>query len=172
MQLRIIHPLIRIILSILPLIRLPKVNVFLNRILGYQLDNSVRIYSSVQIRGNIKVKIGANTFIGHETFITGGLANVIIGENCDISDRVGIVCGTHEIDPTGVRSAGKGIGKDIIIGNGVWIGYGSIILPGVTIGDKAIIAAGSVVNKDVAPRTIVGGNPMKIIRNIDDTYAK
>jgi maltose O-acetyltransferase len=169
---KVTKSLARGILITLPLIKFARLNVLLFRLLGYKLDRSVRIYSSVQIRGDIQVVIGAETFIGHETFITGGLASVSIGANCDISDRVGILCGTHEIDPIGVRSAGIGIGKNIIIGNGVWIGYGSIILPGVTIGDKAIIAAGSVVNKDVQERTIVGGNPMRFIRRIDDIYGK
>ena len=154
-------------LKISPLILFSKLNVFLNRLLGYHIDKNARIYSSVQIRGAIDVRIGARTFIGHETLITGGSASISIGADCDISDRVGIVCGTHEIDPLGARSAGKGIGKDIIIEDGVWIGYGAIILPGVKIGKKAIIAAGAVVTKDVLPRTIVGGNPAKEIRKID-----
>jgi maltose O-acetyltransferase len=161
------NSIIRSVLSMLPLIQFPRLNVYLNRLLGYELHNSVRIYSSVQIRGSMKVVIGAGTFIGHETHITGGgAATIMIGSNCDISDRVGIICGTHEIDDTGVRSAGNGIGKDINIGNGVWIGYGALILPGVSIGEKAIVAAGAVVTKDVLPRTIVGGSPAKLIRSL------
>ncbi|MEN2489798.1 DapH/DapD/GlmU-related protein [Flavobacterium sp. B11] len=158
----------RFLLRFLPLIKMPKLNVYLFRTLGYQIDKSARIYSSVQILGNIEVKIGAKTFIGHESIITGGLAKIEIGSDCDISDRVSIFCGTHEIDCQGIRVAGKGIGKNIKIGNGVWIGYGALILPGVTIGNKAIIAAGSVVHKDVEENTIVGGNPVKIIRKIHD----
>ena len=53
---------------------------------------------------------------------------------------------------------------DTVIGNDVWIGYDSLIMPGITIGDGAIIAAGSVVAKDIAPYSIVGGNPAKEIR--------
>ena len=53
---------------------------------------------------------------------------------------------------------------DTVVGNDVWIGYEAFILPGVHIGDGAIIAAKSVVVKDVAPYTIVGGNPAKVIR--------
>ncbi len=53
---------------------------------------------------------------------------------------------------------------DTVIGNDVWIGYDALILPGVKIGDGAIIAAGCVVGTDVAPYTIVGGNPAKLIR--------
>lgn len=158
----------KFLLRLLPLIKAPKINIYLFRILGYDVDRSARIYSSVQIFGNIQVQIGAKTFIGHESIITGGLAKIEIGSECDISDRVSIFCGTHEIDRKGTRVAGKGLGKDIKIGDGVWIGYGALILPGVTIGNRAIIAAGSVVHKNVEEETIVGGNPIKIIRKIHE----
>lgn len=158
--------LVRLLLKLTPLIKFSKLNVWLYRLQGYNIDYSARIYSSVEMSGAINIKIGANTFIGHRSVITGGAASISIGSDCDISDFVSIVCGTHEIDVDGIRSAGKGIGKDISIGNGVWIGYGATILPGVTIGNKAIIAAGSVVHKDVESNTIVGGNPIKVIRNL------
>lgn len=158
---------VRKIISFLPLSIHPRLNNFLFNLLGYDISKSVKILSSAQIFGNIRVEISDNTYIGHETIITGGdNAIVKIGKDCDISDRVSIFCGTHEISKIGKRSAGKGIGKDINIGNGVWIGYGALILPGVSIGHKSIIAAGSVVHKDVPKNTIVGGNPIRIIREI------
>lgn len=162
--LKIKKVLCRSILKLLPLIRFRRVNVLLFRGQGFIIASSARIYSSVEIRGDISVEIGKETFIGSKTTITGGLAKIKIGNYCDISDKVSIFCGTHIVNEIGLRSAGKGVGKDIIIGNGVWIGYGSLILPGVTIGDNAIIAAGSVVHKDVEERSIVGGNPIKLIR--------
>ena len=154
-------------LLLLPLIRFPRLNVLFFRMQGYRVDQSARIYSSVQIRGAIDVSIGAHTFIGHETVITGGLASIHVGMHCDISDRVGIVCGTHAIDPLGERSAGQGMGKDIVIEDGVWIGYGAIILPGVKIGRKSVIGAGSVVTKDIPPGSIAAGNPARIIRKLN-----
>lgn len=157
----------RLILKCIPLILFPKLNVWLFRLQGYRVDYSARLFSSVQILGDIKVCIGKDTFIGHESLITGGSASIQIGSYCDISSRVSIFCGTHEIDKTGIRIAGKGIGKDITIGNGVWIGYGALIMPGVTIGDRAIIAAGSVVHKNVETATIVGGNPIVVLRKIN-----
>ena len=54
---------------------------------------------------------------------------------------------------------------DTVIGNDVWIGYNATIMPGIQIGDGAIIASGSIVTKDVAPYSIIGGNPAKLIRN-------
>jgi len=59
-----------------------------------------------------------------------------------------------------------GEAKSVLIGDRVWIGSRNVILPGVTIGDNAVIAAGSVVVKDVAPNTLVAGNPAKHIKNI------
>ena len=56
--------------------------------------------------------------------------------------------------------------EPIKIGNNVWIGAGAIILPGITVGDDAIVGAGAVVTHDVEPRTIVVGNPAKILRRL------
>ena len=53
---------------------------------------------------------------------------------------------------------------DTVVGNDVWIGYGTIVMPGVTIGDGAVVAAASVVTKDVPPYAIVGGNPAQVIK--------
>ncbi len=163
---RVFKFIIRIILKSLPLILLPKLNVFLFSKLGYKIHHTAKIYSSVSIFGDIEVSIGSNTHIGNQSVITGGSASISIGSHCDISDRVSIICGTHEINKIGIKSAGKDIGIDIIIEDGVWIGYGAIILPGVKIGKKAIIGAGSVVNKNVEPNCIYAGNPAKFIRKI------
>jgi maltose O-acetyltransferase len=156
---------LRGLLNVIPLLTFPNLNVWIFRQLGFDIASSARIYSSVQIFGDICVKVGYDTFIGHQSIITGGSAEIVIGSNCDISDRVSIFCGTHKIGSF-YRRAGKEIGKDIKIGNGVWIGYGALILPGVTIGNGAIIAAGSIVNKDVEDNTLVGGNPIRIIRKL------
>lgn len=69
------------------------------------------------------------------------------------------------IPETTIWNSGRGDSFKTLVGNDVWIGHGSIIIAGVSIGDGAIVAAGSVVTKDVEPCTIVGGNPAKFIRN-------
>jgi acetyltransferase-like isoleucine patch superfamily enzyme len=153
-------------LKMLPLIRFAEINRILFSLMGNCVGRGSRIYSSVRIFRGIEVKIGCSTFIGHETIITGGKCSITIGDRCDISDRVSFVGGTHEIDIDGPRAAGRGIGKDIKVGNGVWIGYGSIILPGVTIGDNAIIGAGCVVSKDVATRSVVVSQSQRVIRSM------
>ena len=163
---------IRIVLNVLPEISTPRFNVFLFTLFKnktFKIHKSARIFSSVKIFGKIKVSIGANTYIGHQSIITGGAnAFIKIGSDCDISDRVSVFCGTHEVDGSQLKAAGRGIGKDITIGNGVWIGYGALILPGVNISDNVIVAAGCVVHKNIPSHTIVGGNPMKIIRKINE----
>lgn len=83
---------------------------------------------------------------------------VVIGDNCLIGPQVVIRDDdAHEV----IGSARK---APIIIGDNVWVGMRAVILKGVTIGDGAIVAAGAVVTKDVPPRTIVGGNPARVIR--------
>ncbi len=113
------------------------------------------------------IYIGEKTFIGHDTFISGGYdSRVEIGCSCDISSRVSIITGTHEIDSDGERIAGEGYSKDIVIKNGVWIGANSVVLPGVTIGEKSIVAAGSVVTKNVPPGVLVAGNPAVVKKRL------
>lgn len=137
------------------------------RCAGQDVHPGCRLFSSVRISQAIRLSVGEDTFIGHDTVILGGRSFVRIGARCDISSRVNIITGTHELDPAGPRMAGRPQSLDITIGNGVWIGVGATILAGVTIGDMAMIAAGSVVSKDVPPYTIVGGVPAKPIRSFD-----
>ncbi len=82
-----------------------------------------------------------------------------------IAQRTMIIGGNHEFADTSVpmRLQGEGKQGEIVVENDVWIGAGSIILSGVTIGHGAVIAAGAVVTKSVAPQTIVGGNPAKVL---------
>lgn len=152
------------LLHVMPNMKFAKINAFLFRMKGYNIDLSAKIFSTAQILGDIYVNIGKNTFIGHETLIMGGDSKIIIGNNCDISSRVNIISGTHAVDMNNERSAGLGTGKDIIIEDGVWIGFGALVLPGVTIGKKSIIGAGSVVLKDIPPYCIAVGNPCTPIK--------
>ena len=92
------------------------------------------------------------------------VAEIHIGDNCLIGPDVAIYTAGHRLEPEGRVLDGYGI--PISIGNNVWIGGHSVILPGVTIGDGAVIAAGSVVTKSVSPRTLVAGNPAKIKKEI------
>ena len=93
------------------------------------------------------------------------LAEIRIGNNCLIGPDVGIYTAGHRLEPEG-RTLDV-YGMPITIGNDGWIGGHSTILPGVSIGDGAVVAAGAVVTKDVEPNTIVGGVPAKVIKKIE-----
>lgn len=92
------------------------------------------------------------------------VAEIHIGDNCLIGPDVGIYTAGHRLSAEHRTEDGYGI--PISIGNEVWIGGHCTILPGVTIGDGAVIAAGSVVTEDVSPMTLVAGNPAKYKKDI------
>jgi maltose O-acetyltransferase len=128
----------------------------------------VRIVASARVVIT-NVSIGEDTFIGHQVLIVGDEASPItIGKNVDIAPRVVIVSGGHEIDMVSGHSAGAGKGGKIWIQDGVWIGANSTILPGVTIGYKSVIGAGSVVNHDIPAYCVAVGNPCRTIKRWDD----
>lgn len=127
-------------------------------------------------------QIGLGSYIGSNSSVFG-----LIGRYCSIADGVKVVIGQHPTrkfisthpaffstkKQAGFSYVSKQLfpenrnaheGFPVVIGNDVWVGYGALILSGVNISDGAIIAAGSVVTKDVPPYAIVGGNPAKIIR--------
>lgn len=111
---------------------------------------------------------GRNITIGRRTFINMGCSfqdwgGIAIGDDCLIGHNCTICTVNHSQQPD---SRGDMICHPVIIGNKVWIGANATILPGVTIGDGAIIAAGAVVTKDVEPNAIVGGIPAKKIKDI------
>jgi len=158
---------INIALKFLPPTRFFRSKVLLLRLCGITIDGSARICSSITILGNGRLSVGVDTFIGHEVFIASSApSTIVIGDYVDIAPRAYIGTGSHVIDPDGLHVAGKGAGGSITIRNGAWIGACAVIMPGVTIGEKSIVAAGAVVNRDVPPYTIVAGVPARIVRSL------
>lgn len=149
--------------------------------------NRIVIGANTQIRGEVTLygyarmlKIGDNCYIGRGSIIRAG-EELIIGDDVLISHNVTIMdTDSHEIDckersesykkmltfghPT---QKGNVVTRPIHIKNYVWIGYNCCILKGVTIGEGAILAAGSVVTRDVPSYTIVAGNPAVVIKKLD-----
>jgi len=161
--------LINGVFALLPLTRLFKFKAMLLAFSGVNISRTARIVSSVRIVGTGLFEIGEDTFIGHRVFISCSPPGITIGSFVDIAPKVTIVNGTHELDMVGARTAGAGKCLPIIIGNGVWIGAAAVILPGVTIGEKAMIAAGAVVNKDVPAYSLAAGVPCRIIKHWNPT---
>ena len=90
---------------------------------------------------------------------------VTIGDGCQIGHNVVFATLNHGLAPEERKSTYP---APIVLGRNVWVGSNATILQGVTIGDNAVIAAGAVVTKDVAPNTVVGGVPAQFIKNIND----
>lgn len=111
---------------------------------------------------------GKNIQVGKNVFINGGChfqdqGGITLGDDCLIGHNVVFATLNHFIEPSERASLRP---APIVLGKNVWVGSSSTILQGVTIGDNAIIAAGSVVTKDVPANAIVGGVPARLIRYI------
>ncbi len=94
-------------------------------------------------------------------------ADIFIGDDCQIGPGCHIVTAQHPVCPA-LRRHKLQYNKPVRLGNNVWLGAGAIILPGVTVGDDAIVAAGSVVTRDVEPGVIVAGSPARVLRRITE----
>jgi maltose O-acetyltransferase len=127
---------------------------------------------NVYMEPNIRFDYGYNTHVGENFFANFDctildVCEVRFGDNCMLGPGVQIYTATHPLKPV-ERNEGREYAKPITIGNNVWIGGSAIINPGVTIGDNVVIASGAVVTKDVPDNVVVGGNPAKIIKWIEE----
>ncbi len=149
----------------LPLTRCFGIKRCLYRWAGASIGNNVRIASSASICGDGKLEIGDNTWIGHEVLIVCS-NHISIGSNCDIAPRVFIGDGTHVTDKSSPNVAGAGKMLPVKIDNGCWLCASSTILPGSEIGEKCIIAAGSVFKGKSNPLEVWGGVIAKKIKDL------
>ena len=110
------------------------------------------------------VIIGDHTRVGlHNTII----GPVIIGSHVNLAQGITVTALNHNFEESSKRIDEQGVTtKPVIIGNDIWIGANAVILPGVSIGDHSVVAAGAVVTKDVPPHSLVAGVPAKIIKKI------
>lgn len=108
-----------------------------------------------------------NNFTGNFNLTILDIREVWIGDNVMIGPNTLITTVGHPLTPMGRRKH-LGIAKPIRIGNDVWIGGNVTILPGVSIGNNVVVAAGAVVTKDVPDNTLVGGVPAKFIRTLEN----
>lgn len=112
------------------------------------------------------IEVGEN-FVANYNLTILDVARVKIGSNVMIAPNVSIYTAGHPLHPDS-RNSGYEYGIPITIGDNVWIGGNSVILPGVTIGSNVVIGAGSVVTKDIPDNRVAAGNPCRVIREITE----
>ncbi|HZW09607.1 MAG TPA: sugar O-acetyltransferase [Phycisphaerales bacterium] len=123
-----------------------------------------------EIEPDFRCDYGWNIFAGENLFMNFGcvvldVCPVRLGDNAFLAPGVHIYAATHPLDPA-ERASGVELGRPVTIGSDVWIGGHATICPGVTVGDAAVIGAGAVVTRDVEARTVVAGNPARVIRRV------
>lgn len=131
----------------------------LARITGTEIDESVAVFTPLYINYGKNTRIGRNVFINFDCVFL-DLGGITIEDNVLIAPKVSLLSEGHPISPENRQSLVPG---HIHIKKNAWIGAGAIILPGVTVGENAVVAAGAVVSKDVPDNVVAGGVPAKII---------
>lgn len=141
-----------------------RVRELLEQLTGRSVDESVTMFPP------FTSDFGKNIRLGRRVFVNSGCrfqdqGGITIGDDCLIGHNTVIATLQHAIEPT--RRADL-IPFPVVIGRNVWLGANVTVLPGVTIGDDAVIGAGSVVTRDIPARTIAVGSPARVVRSIDD----
>ena len=134
-------------------------------LIGKPVDDSFLLIPPFYTAGGDEIRVGRNVFVNQNcTFYD--LGGLDIADDVMIGPNVSIITTGHPLAPAQRRAAT--IGKPIAIEKGVWIAAGATIIGGVTVGENAVVAAGSVVTKDVPANTLVGGNPARVIRSLGE----
>ena len=116
------------------------------------------------------IEVGKNFFANYNCTII-DVAKVKIGDNCQMAPNVAVYTAGHPIHPVSRNSLYE-YGISVTIGDNVWIGGNTVIMPGVHIGSNTVIGAGSVVTKDIPDWVVAAGNPCRVIRQITDEDKK
>lgn len=133
--------------------------IFLRLVMRITIGKNSSIHMGLKLYTYSHITIGDHCVIDRDCVLD-GRGEIVIGNNVNISPEAMILTAYHDPDAEGF----DGIEKPVIIEDYAWIATRALVLPGVKIGHRAIVAAGAVVTKDVPPGVIVGGNPARIIR--------
>ena len=112
------------------------------------------------------IEVGKNFFANYNCMII-DVAKVTIGENCMMAPNVAIYTAGHPIHPAARNSAYE-YGIEVTIGDNVWLGGNTVVVPGVHIGSNVVIGAGSVVTKDIPDWSVAVGNPCRVVKKITE----
>jgi acetyltransferase-like isoleucine patch superfamily enzyme len=134
----------------------------LSEIIGTRIDKSTRVFIPFYTNFGQFISIGKNVFINHGcTFLD--LGGITIEDDVLIGPKVNLLSEGHPLEPDGRKVLEL---NRVLIRRNAWIGAAATVLPGVTVGENSIVAAGALVTKDVPDNTVVGGVPAKVIREI------
>src|SRR5580698_5935573 len=142
-----------------------EIRALFSELIGKKVDERFLLIPPFYAAGGDEIRVGRNVFVNQNcTFYDlGGLG---IADDVMIGPNVSIITAGHPVKPSQRRNIT--IGNPIVIERNVWIAAGATILGGVTVGENSVVAAGSVVTKDVPPNTLVGGNPARVIRSLEE----
>lgn len=139
-----------------------QIRALVSELIGKTLDERFRLIPPFYATGGNNTRIGRNVFFNQNCTLY-DLAGIDIADDVMIGPNVSIITSGHPIEHTQRRST---VGKPIVIERNVWIAAGATIIGGVTIGENSVVAAASVVTKNVPPNTFVAGNPARAIRSV------
>ena len=140
-----------------------EIRIVFSDLIGKKVHDSFSLIPPFYTTGGEDIRVGRNVFINQNCTMY-DLGGIDIGDDAMIGPNVSIITSSHPIEPSKRRDFV--IAKRIVIERNVWIAAGATIIGGVTVGENAVVAAGSVVTKDVPPNTLVGGNPARVLRSI------
>ncbi|HTC53407.1 MAG TPA: sugar O-acetyltransferase [Steroidobacteraceae bacterium] len=140
-----------------------EIRALFSELIGKKVDATFLLIPPFYTAGGDEIRVGRNVFVNQNcTFYD--LGGLDIGDDVMIGPNVSIITAGHPVEPAQRRATT--IGKPIVIERNVWIAAAATLIGGVTVGANSVVAAGSVVTRDVPPNTLVGGNPARVIRSI------
>lgn len=141
------------------------VRALFSELIGQPVDDSVLLIPPFYTTGGPDIRLGRNVFINQNcTFYDlGGLS---IADDVMIGPNVSLITSGHPLAPSQRRDFVTA--RPIAIERNVWIAAGATVIGGVTVGENSVVAAGSVVTRDVPPNTLVAGNPARVVRSLEE----
>jgi maltose O-acetyltransferase len=142
---------------------LPTLTAHLRDLLGHLGEEAI-IKPALRCDYGFNIRIGARTFLNYDCCLL-DCNTITIGEDVQVGPGVHIYTATHPLEAA-TRRAGLESAIPVVIGDGVWVGGRSVVCPGVTIGENTVVAAGSVVTKDLPANVLAAGVPCRVLRSL------